>query len=153
MATKSTKKPLIKSNSLEKTIASSVEGINSAFAAGTNAVTLLSKEAQKFANESKRLNKKRALLAKRKTNAAVRAKKTPTPDTRKALKVAETELAAVTKELNKVKPLKVTTDVELKALRDCLKRASAYNRGIQSADKILNKPVKKRKKVTRKKAA
>ena len=146
-----TKKTIANSNALEKTITASVASLTSACNQSAIAVDSLSKVAKTLANESTRLNKKRAVLMKRKKTAAAKQKKNPSAENKKSVQSVEKELTAISKDIAKVKPIKESNAVELKALREWLKRASAYTRGIESADKVLNKPKKKaRRKVAKK---
>ena len=146
-------KAIAKSNVLEKTITASVASLASACNQSAVAVDSLSKVAKTLAKESSRLNKKRAVLMKRKKTAAAKQKKNPNAENRKALQGVDKELTATSKEIAKVRPKKESNAVELKALRTWLQRASAYTKGIESADRVLNKPKKKaRRKVAKKKA-
>ena len=146
-----TTKTIAKSNALEKTITASVASLTSACNQSAIAVDSLSKVAKTLAKESMRLNKKRAVLLKRKKTAAAKQKKTPSAENKKALLAVEKELTTISKEIAKVRPKKESNAVELRALREWLKRASAYTKGIESADKVLNKPKKKvRRKVAKK---
>ncbi|NOZ54883.1 MAG: hypothetical protein GXP08_17405 [Gammaproteobacteria bacterium] len=138
---------------MEKTISSSLDSLFSAFSNSADAVETLSKDAKKLALESKRLTKKRSALMKRKKIAAGKLKKSPDAANRKALKDVEKEIAGVTKLLDKVKPQKAASTEELMALKACFKKASAYMKSIEGADKTLNKPKKKIRKKRAKPAA
>jgi len=145
------KKSITNSNAIEKTIVASVASLTSACNQSAIAVDSLSKVAKTLAKESLRLNKKRSLLMKRKKTVAAKQKKSPNSENKKAIQSVEKELSAISKEIAKVKPQKDSNAVELKTLKSWLKRASAYTKGIESADKVLNKPKKKiRRKVAKK---
>jgi len=145
------KKTIANSNALEKSIVASVASLTSACTQSAIAVDSLSKVAKTLAKESVRLNKKRAVLIKRKKTVSAKQKKSPNAENKKAIQSVEKELSAISKEIAKVKPIKDSNAVELKALKVWLKRTSAYAKGIESADKVLNKPKKKvRRKVVRK---
>ncbi len=144
-------KAIAKSSALEKTITASIESLASACNQSEIAVNSLSKVAKDLAKESMRLNKKRAILVKRKKTVTAKQKKNPSADSKKILQGVEKELTAIAKEIAKVKPIKESNAIELKVLKEWMKRASAYTKGIENADKVLNKPKKKaRKKVARK---
>jgi len=150
MATK--KKPIAKSASVEKNIAVALERLDAACTEGDKAVAARSKIAKKLNAESRRLNKKRATLVKRSKVAAVKAKADPSAANRKALREAVTELAATRKALVKTRAAKAVNSPELKALKAAQRQANAYGKAIVQADKVLNKPAKKRRTRARKAA-
>lgn len=151
---KATKKSIVKSSALEKTISTSIDSLSSAFNVSADAVATLSNDAKKLTLEAKRLTKKRAILLKRKKTAATKLKKAPDAANRKALKDVEKEIAVITKLLDKVKPQKASSTEELTALKACFRKVSAYMKSIEGADKVLNKPKKKvRKKRAKPRAA
>jgi len=146
-----TKKAVVKSAVMAKTLESALAGLATVCESGGNAVDSRAKDGKKLAASSKRLSKKRTTLGKRKKTAAARLKKDATADNRNALKAVEKELAMVSKEAAKVKKEKDANNAELSGLRDSVKRANAYAKGIAAADRVLNKPKKKarRKKVVK----
>ena len=150
MATK--KKPIAKSASVEKNIAVALERLDAACTEGDKAVAARSKIAKKLNAESRRLNKKRATLVKRSKVAAVKAKADPSAANRKALREAVTELAATRKALAKTRAAKAVNSPELAGLKFAQRQANAYGKAIVLADKVLNKPKKKRKKRAKKAA-
>ena len=150
MATK--KRPIAKSASVEKNIDVALERLDAACTEGDKAVAARSKIAKKLNAESRRLNKKRATLVKRSKVAAVKAKADPSAATRKALREAVTELAATRKALAKTRAAKAVNTPELAALKVAQRQANAYGKAIVLADKVLNKPKKKRKKRAKKAA-
>ena len=150
MATK--KRPIAKSASVEKNIDVALERLDAACTEGDKAVAARSKIAKKLNAESRRLNKKRATLVKRSKVAAVKAKADPSAATRKALREAVTELAATRKALAKTRAAKAVNTPELAALKVAQRQANAYGKAIAQADKVLNKPKKKRKKRAKKAA-
>jgi hypothetical protein len=150
MATK--KKPIAKSASVEKNIAVALERLDAACTEGDKAVAARSKIAKKLNAESRRLNKKRATLVKRSKVAALKAKADPSAANRKALREAVTELAATRKALAQTRAAKAVNSPELAGLKVAQRQANAYGKAIVLADKVLNKPKKKRKKRAKKAA-
>ena len=140
------KKPVLKLVALEKTITTSVEALKSACDSGSSAVAVITKEKARLLAESKRLGKKKATLLKKKRSASTKLKKAPSADLRKTLKAVEKELGVVTKTLEKTNSEKASIAEELSGLKENLKRATAYMKGVVSADKTLNKPARKRRK-------
>ncbi|NOY65824.1 MAG: hypothetical protein GXP13_00255 [Gammaproteobacteria bacterium] len=141
-----TKKAVVKSAVMAKTLESALAGLATICESGGKAVDSRAKDGKKLAASSKRLSKKRATLGKRKKAAAAKLKKDATADNRNALKAVEKELAAVVKESAKVKKAKDANNAELSGLRVSVKCANAYVKGVAAADKVLNKPKKKRRK-------
>lgn len=145
---KAKKKAIATSAAMAKTLESALGGLASICESGGKAVDTRAKDAKKLAASSKRLGKKRMMLNKRKSTATARLKKDATADNRKALSAVVKELGMVTRELAKVKKVKDANNAELSGLRTSLKRATAYMKGVTSADRVLNKP---KRKVRRKK--
>ena len=143
---KTRKKSIVKSDALNKRIDSAVEALSSASAEAGLAVDSLSKEVKKLTAESKRLSKKRATLVKRKKVAAKKAKSSPSAETRKALNAVVKELSGISKLAPKARALKTAAAAELSGLKSASKRLNAYVTNLGKADKILNKPAKKRRK-------
>ena len=150
MATK--EKTIAKSASVEKNIATALEKLNAACTDGDRAVAARSKIAKKLNAESRRLNKRRGTLVRRSKAAAAKAKAAPSAATLKSLREAVTELAATRKALVKTRAAKAVNSPELKALKAAQRQANAYGKAIVQADKVLNKPAKKRRKRARKAA-
>jgi len=147
---KAVKKSLISSNAVEKTTEASLINLAKVCNDAAAAIATKTKDTKKLAVEIKRFSKKRATLAKRKKSAATKLKKDKIAANRQALKEVEKELSQVDKDLNKLKPAKAAISEELAALKASYKRVSAYVSVIDKADKILNKPAKKRKKAKKK---
>jgi len=145
---KAKKKAIATSAAMAKTLESALGGLASICENGGKAVDTRAKDAKKLAASSKRLGKKRMTLNKRKSTATARLKKDATADNRKALSAVVKELGMVTRELAAVKKVKDANNAELAGLRASLKRATAYMKGVTSADRVLNKP---KRKVRRKK--
>lgn len=141
---------IISSVAVEKTTDTSLSNLDKVCKDAAAAVETKTKEAKKLAIEIKRLSKKRAALMKRKKTAAAKLKKDAGAENRKVLKAVEKDIAQTAKELNKLKPAKVSVSEELVALKAGCKRVTAYVSAIEKTDKILNKPIKKRKKVKKK---
>jgi small-conductance mechanosensitive channel len=149
MVKKAKKAAVVKGIALEKNIASSISGLTAAFEAGAKAVESRSADAKKFLAENKRLAKKRAALVKRKKTTTNKIKKDPSnAEAKKVLRGIEKEITDISKQIAKLKPQKDTNAEELAALRSSLKRATAYVKGIEQADKVLNKPIKKKRRRT-----
>ncbi|VAX08620.1 hypothetical protein MNBD_GAMMA25-871 [hydrothermal vent metagenome] len=136
---------VMKSAALEKLVSGAMGDLESASNDGAQAIATCSNESKKMLAESKRISKKRALLTRRKKAASIKLKKAPAADTRKALRDVEKELTTVKRMADKLKPAKASLAEELKGLKEGQKRASAYLKVIVRADKILNKPKKKKR--------
>ncbi|HED17757.1 MAG TPA: hypothetical protein ENI64_13215 [Gammaproteobacteria bacterium] len=145
MPTKS-RTTVVKSASLEKVIETSLAALNAANDNGTKAVAALSKIAKKLSAEGKRLSKKRATLIKRKKATTAKLKKSDDAATRKLFKATTAELNAVRKMAAKSTSARSANTEELRGLKAQAKRAKAYTGVLTKADKILNKPVKRRRK-------
>ena len=109
-------------------------------------IAAATKQAKSYLAEAKRLGKKRTTLLKRKKSAAARLKKTTNADNRKAHKAIEKELTAVKKAIAKLTPVKSAHAIELASLKTTQKRINAYTGVLDKADKLLNKPKKKKPK-------
>jgi len=151
MPTKS-RKTVVKSASLEKVIETSLAALNAANGSGEKAVAALTKNAKTLSAEGKRLSKKRATLTKRKKATSAKLKKTNDAATRKLLKATTAELNSVKKVAAKSSASRSANSAELKGLKAQAKRARAYISVLEKADKVLNKPAKKRRKKRAKKA-
>ena len=141
-----TKKAVVKSAVMAKTLDSALAGLATICESGGKAADSRAKDGKKLAASSKRLSKKRTTLVKRKKTAAAKLKKDVTADNRNALKTVEKELAAVAKESASVKKTKDANNAEFTGLRASVKRANAYMKGVAAADRVLNKPKKKSRK-------
>ncbi|MFO7603930.1 MAG: hypothetical protein R6X06_08965 [Gammaproteobacteria bacterium] len=139
-------KKIVKASSLANTIKNATENLAAAASDGEAAASQLGSERKKLVAESKRFAKKRATLTKRKQTAASRLKKTPNADNRKALTAVSKELASVKKAGDKARAAAAANNEELKAVKTSLRQATAYLNVIEKADKVLNKPKKKRRK-------
>ena len=146
------KRPIAKSAAVEKNITVALEKLGAASTDGDKAVAARSKISKQLNTESRRLNKKRGVLLRRGKVAAAKAKATPNAEARKALRETASELAAVRKALAKNKAAKAVNTPELAALKAAQRQATAYGKAIAQADKVLNKPKKKRRKRARKAA-
>jgi hypothetical protein len=148
---KTGKQASVKSSVLDSRIDSAMAALAGAAADSAQAVDVRSKEVKKLTAEAKRLSKKRATLAKRKKTAAKKAKSLPGVETRKELNAIVKELAVVSKQAPKARAAKATAAAELSGLKSAAKRVAAYIKNLEKAEKVLNKPAKKRRK--RRKAA
>lgn len=150
---KAKNKALIKGGALEKLVDSAVDNMKTALASGSAAIDARSKEVKSLNNLSARLRKKRAALLKRKKATSSKLKKSPNAESRKLLRDVERELISVRKDLGKTTSAKEAASGELSVLKSNFKKASLYSKGIEKADKALNKPVKKKKRRKSRKVA
>lgn len=139
------KKPIAKAVMVEKSLENALVNLEAAFESGTNAVAERSQTGSQSAKLVARLSKKRVALMKRKKLATDRVKKEASVDNKKALRDLTKELDTIKKELDKAKIAKDANNAELNPLRAALKRVTAYRKGIATADKVLNKPKKKKR--------
>ncbi|MBC8071306.1 MAG: hypothetical protein IAG13_23475 [Deltaproteobacteria bacterium] len=133
------RRAIAKSDFVEKNLAAALERLAVAAAAGERATAARGKEGKQLAITVKRLSKKRASQAKRRLGASKRARKSPSGDTRKALRTAVRELAGTTKALSKAKALKAAHATEYAALRIASRRASGYAKAIAQIDRALGR--------------
>ena len=136
------KRTIAKSAAVTKNIEAALASLETAVASGDSAVAKRSKDHKSFASATKRLNKKRAVLVKRKRLSAKRAKSSPSGDTRRALRSVIKELATTKKQLGKARVVQGVNAVELGALKIAQRRASAYAKAIAAAEKTLAKKKK-----------
>ncbi len=139
-------KRIVKNDVVEKSINNAMNALSSAGLDCAKSIAVSTKLAKSYLSAAKRLSKKRAALAKRKKTATARLKKTANADNRKALKTVEKELTNVKKEISKLTPMKSANASELASLKASQKRIAAYSSSLEKADKILNKPKKKKRK-------
>jgi hypothetical protein len=133
------KRAIAKSAAVTKSIESALASLGTACVAGDSAVAKRSKDGKGLAAATKRLSRKRAILAKRKQLSAKRAKKTPSGETRRALRAVIKELASTKTQLGKARAAKGVNAVELAALKIAQRRATAYAKAIAHADRSLDK--------------
>lgn len=150
---KKSKKSVVKSASLEKTIEGSLNALSDANDNGEKAVAALTKIGKTLAAEGKRHSKKRATLSRRKKTLSAKLKKSADAATKKLLSATEKEISVVKKLAEKCSAAKSANSEELKALKANAKRTKAYIAALTKADTILNKPKKKRRKKRAKVAA
>ena len=129
------KKTPAKSSYVEKTLHSALEKLAAASAAVDKAVTIRTRDAKKLGAATKRLTKRKAALGKRKKSAAARARKSPSGETRQALRAVTKDLATTAKELAKARALKEANGNELALLRAAQRRTKGYTRGIAQVDR------------------
>lgn len=146
------KKAVTKSAAVEKSLTSAIENLTAACVDGEKAIDVRSKESKKLALQVRKLSKKRTTLMRRKKAAAGKVRSAPSAEARKVLRDTTKEAALVGKELTKAKAEKSVVSTELAALKANQRIAGAYMKVIEKADKVLNKPKKKRKKRRAKKA-
>ena len=140
------KNPDIKNIALVKVIDTSLAALGTAEANAAEALTLATKKNKQLSDEGKRLNKKCVTLIKLSKTAGVKTKKDPVAENKKALKMADKELAAIRKELATNKMVKTANLEELSSLRVSSRQLAAYIKALAAADRVLNKPKKKTKK-------
>lgn len=133
------KRAVAKSAAVTKNIEAALTSLGIACAAGDSAVAKRGKDGKSLAVATKRLSKKRAVLAKRKVLSAKRAKAAPSGETRKALRAVIKELTTTKTQLVKARAAKVANAVELAALKAAQRRANAYAKAIAQAEKSLSK--------------
>lgn len=146
MASKKKTNKVVSCASSEKSVNAALESLTDMLAASAKAVIAVGKENKTLAAAAKRLSKKRAALTKKKKNASARVKKEANADNKKALKAIVKELTSVKNEASKIATKKTAVLAELNGLKTVSKRAAAYTKAIDSADKVLNKPKKKKRK-------
>lgn len=128
-----------KSDFVQRNLEAGLEKLAVAAAAGARAVAVRGKDGKKLAVSVKRLAKRRASLLKRKKVASKRARKSPSGETRKALKSVVRDLVGTTKLLGKARTSKAANAAEFAALRLAARRASGYERAIAAIDRALRK--------------
>ncbi len=131
------KQSVAKSEFVQRNLEAGLERLAIASAAGERAVEIRGRDGKKLAVAVKRLAKRRASLIRRKKLAATRVRKSPSGETRKALRTAVRELAGTNKELGKARASKAANAVEFAALRLAQRRASGYARAIAQVDRAL----------------
>ena len=133
------KRAIAKSAAVTKSIETALASLGTACVAGDSAVAKRAKDGKGLAAATKRLSRKRAILAKRKQLSAKRAKKTPSGETRKALRSVIKELKTTKVQLGKARTAKGINAVELAALKIAQRRATAYAKAIAQVDRSLEK--------------
>lgn len=133
------KRAIAKSAAVTKNIESALASLGTACVAGDSAVARRSKDGKSLAAATKRLSRKSAILTKRKRLSAKRARKTPSAETRRALRSVIKELAATKKQLVKAQAARGVNAIELAALKVAQRRATAYAKAIAQAERSLNK--------------
>ena len=137
-------KPVVKAAAIDKTINASTETLTKACGNAETAVTNKSAEAKKLLTEVKRHLKKKVTITKRSKAAAAKLKKDTNAANKKAVAAVAKELNATKAVLDKTRASKAVVLTELASLKSASKRLTAYTKAIAAADKVLNKPAKKR---------
>lgn len=143
------KKSVAKGDAVAKKVETALESLSTACADGAAAIATRAKDAKLMMTAIRRLNKKRTALLKRKKTASSKLAKEATAENRAALRGVVKELAAVDKELPKLRASKSANGDELAALKSGFRQASAYMKALEKAELALNKPKKKRRKKKR----
>ncbi len=137
------KKPIIRSTQFVNTIDTSVERLNEALNKGKVAVAKRSKDSLQQLALIRRLKKKKQALLNRKTRATAKQKKAPSVEIAKQIRDSRREIKSFKKQLTKATAFRQANLAEVSVLRANLRRASAYVRAINSAEKQLNKQKKR----------
>lgn len=139
-------KPVVKAAALDETINASTESLTKACDNAEIAVTKKTAEAKKLLTEVKRHLKKKATLTKRSKTVAAKLKKDTNAANKKSVAAVAKESKATKAALDKTRASKAVVLTELASLKSASKRLTAYTKAIAAADKVLNKPAKKRRK-------
>lgn len=131
------RRSIAKSDFVEKNLAAALERVAVAAAAGEKAVAVRLRDGKRFTAVVKRLAKRRGALLKRKKIAAKRARKSPSGETRRALKSVVRELVTTTGALGKARAAKLANATEFAALRAASRRATGYSRAIAQVNRRL----------------
>ena len=142
-------KAVARNSVIANSIVSAVYNLETALEKVNRAVTSRSAESKKLLNESRRLRKRHTTQMNRKKRAIAADKKNSTVDTRKAVRVATSELNATKKAITKAAGSRQLVLDELSGLKESQKRVTAYVKGINAADRAIEKS--KKKKTTRRK--
>lgn len=146
MATKKKAKKTVKGTTHLNVVDSAIANINDVATAATKAVIATEKEYKKLTKTAKSINKKRASLMKKAKTATNKMKKDASAANKKAMAVIKKDIAAIKTEVAKHKSVKSAVAEELATLKSASKRAVAYAKVVAGADKVLNKPKKKKRK-------
>jgi len=146
MALKKKAKQMVKGAAHIQAVDSAIASINALAAGATKAVIATEKEYKKLLKTAKSMNKKRASLMKKVKAATNRMKKDASAANRKAVAVIKKDIAAIKKEIARHNSVKSAVAQELATLKSASKRAVAYAKAVTGADKVLNKPKKKKRK-------
>lgn len=138
-------KPVVKAAALDKTINASIDSLTKACGSAETAVTIKSAEAKKLLAEVKRHLKKKTTLTKRSKTAGAKLKKEANAANKKAVAAVTKELNATKAALDKSRASKAVVLTELASVKTAAKRLTTYTKAIAAADKVLNKPAKKRR--------
>ena len=137
------KKPIIRSTQFVNTIDTSVERLNEALNKGKVAVAKRSKDSLQQLALIRRLKKRKQALLNRKTRATAKQKKAPSAEIAKQIRDSRRKIKSFKKQLTKATAFRQANLAEVSVLRANLRRASAYVRAINSAEKQLNKQKKR----------
>lgn len=138
------KKPVARNSVISNSIESAVYKLEDMLEKVNSAVTSRSAESKKMLNESRRLRKRHTTQMNRKKRAIAADKKNSTADTRKAVRVATSELNATKKAVTKVAGARQLVLEELSGLKESQKHVTAYVKGINAADRAIEKSKKKK---------
>jgi len=145
MVAKKKAKKTVSSAAAVKMVDAAIADLAEVATTSARVILTLSKESKKLTTITRRLSKKRTVLMRKKKSAAGKMKMAPDAANRKNVKLIENEIAAIRKEAARVAGQKATLTPEMTALKSISKRAMTYTRALEQADKVLNKPKKKRR--------
>lgn len=132
-------KSIAKSDFVQRNLEAALEKLAIAATAGARALAVRGRDGKKLAASVKKLSKRRTALAKRKKVASKRARKSPSGETKKALRSVLRDLATTTKELGKARTSKAANAVEYAALRLASRRASGIAKAAAMIDRALGR--------------
>jgi len=144
-------KPILKAAAIDKTVTTATESLSKANSNADTAVTAKKAEEKKLTAQIKQQMRKKKTLAKRSKTTAAKLKKDTNAENKKAAAAVAKEMKTVSTALDKARVSKKVVSTELAALKATSKRLTAYTKAINAADKVLNKPVKKKAKKKAKK--
>lgn len=138
-------KSIVKAASMERTLDGALKALLTVSEKGNQAAKQRSRESKKLIAMNKRLSTKRSQLNKKKKAATVKLMKQHSSDNKDNLSAITKELKGVMREIEKLKKTKANNAAELSALKSCVKRANAYLKCIERADKALQRPARSAK--------
>ncbi|MGB5279331.1 MAG: hypothetical protein WBO73_19480 [Gammaproteobacteria bacterium] len=139
------KQPVARNAVISNSIDTAVYNLETALEKVNRAVAARSAESKKLLIESRRLRKRHVAQMNRKKRAIAVDKMNSSVDTRKAVKVATSELNATKKMIVKTTGTRQAVLEELNGLKQSQKNVSAYVKAIYAADRAIERSNKKKK--------
>lgn len=139
------KKPVARNTVIANTINTAIYNLETALEKANKAVAARSAESKKLLNESRRLRKRHTTQMNRKKRAIAAEKKNSNADTRKAVRLATSELSGTKKAIEKTTTTRQAVLEELTALKQSQKYVGAYVKGIYAADRAIASSNKKKR--------